>query len=631
MAAIGYLHSIAQQGPQGATTVTMNRATRSRRIQRIAAMLLVTGLLLAALAPAATAQSQGPDKADVVLVFDYSASILDDAATRNRFADALDRLADRVNETEQDLIAGDTTVSLVQFASRAADVQGCSDLKLLGSPETVNQFEACLRNVASGYRTGLNAATTNRIGIDTNYVAAMEQAATHLPAGAVRPSVIFFSDGRHDVAGVPVSEVAPARERLFGARSPFALLPVGLGISPSALPELEAGLLGLRILEDMPACASGSTFDWPTVAFDNPDDAGTAVGIALQNATCTFTVAPTPAPTDPPTAPTLNVLNIRLTPLDGRIEVGWSAPANLDEPPTDYMVRCAADGEDPIESDEGVSTERSAVVDGLENGIPYTCEVAAVVDGTEGAWTPADAPVVPTDVPQPPAKPAVEPLDGAVRVSVTPADGTPVTAYHYECSSDNGATWPAAADIAGEGDSTAQIGGLTNGVAYVCRAFAANGSGTSEASPLSDAIRPCSTFLDCSGLTVPVLGGIAGALAIAVLLAFFVLLRSRTGGYTVAIVDVLHTANLGGGSSLGLTFVGAPRARQLDGIAAAKGRKADVRIRKLRGDRFRVEDKHGSHLVESGEPVVVVDASGVRHELVLRAFAGRAASAVARR
>jgi hypothetical protein len=609
----------------------MNRARRIGRIGRVAASLLGAGLLVAGPGPGATAQSQGPDPAEVVLVFDFSASILDDAATRNRFADALDRIADRVNETEQDLIAGDTTVSLVQFASRAADVPGCTNLKLLDSPATVDQFETCLRNVASGYRTGINAATTDRIGIDTNYVAALEQAAANLPAGAARPSVVFFSDGRHDVRGVSGAEVLPARDRLFGARRPFALLPVGLGLDPAARPQLEAGLQALLTLNGMPACATGSLLEWPQVAFDNPDDAGTAVGVALQNATCTFTVEATPAPTQPPQAPISSVLNIRLTPLDGQIEVHWSAPPGLDEPPTDYKVRCVADGEDPVESTEGVSTERSTVVEGLTNGTAYTCEVATISGGTEGEWTPADELATPSDVPQPPAKPAVEALDGALRVSVVPPESAPVSAYHYECSADNGATWPAFADITGQGDTAAQISGLANGTAYVCRAFAANNSGTSEASPLSDAIAPCSTALDCAGLTLPVMGAIAGALAIAVLLAFFVLLRGRSGGYTLAIVDVVHTANLGGGSSLGLSFVGAPRARQLDGIAAAKGRKADVRIKKLRGDRFRVEDKHGTHEVESGEPVVVSDASGVRHELVLRAFAGKAASAVARR
>ena len=54
-------------------------------------------------------------------------------------------------------------------------------------------------------------------------------------------------------------------------------------------------------------------------------------------------------------------------------------------------------------------------------------------------------------------------------------------------------------------------------------------------------------------------------------------------------------------------------------------------IHRMRGDRFRVEDKHGSHVVGSGEPIVVADASGVRHELVLRAFEGKAASAVVTR
>jgi len=49
---------------------------------------------------------------------------------------------------------------------------------------------------------------------------------------------------------------------------------------------------------------------------------------------------------------------------------------------------------------------------------------------------------------------------------------------------------------------------------------------------------------------------------------------------------------------------------------------------KLRGDRFRVTDKRGSQEVHSGEPVVVESRNGVRHELVLRAFEGRAASEV---
>jgi hypothetical protein len=75
---------------------------------------------------------------------------------------------------------------------------------------------------------GLDPALTQKIGIDTNYVAAMEQAARHLPPNAVRPALILFSDGKHDVQGVPVEQVQAAHDRLFGSRAPLALLPVGM-------------------------------------------------------------------------------------------------------------------------------------------------------------------------------------------------------------------------------------------------------------------------------------------------------------------------------------------------------------------------------------------------------------------
>ena len=53
----------------------------------------------------------------------------------------------------------------------------------------------------------------------------------------------------------------------------LALLPVGMGLDPKKRDALAAGLLSLRIVNDMPACVSGETFDWPQVVFDSPDDA----------------------------------------------------------------------------------------------------------------------------------------------------------------------------------------------------------------------------------------------------------------------------------------------------------------------------------------------------------------------
>ena len=117
----------------------------------------------------------------------------------------------------------------------------------------------------------------------------MEQAAKHLPPDAARPALILFTDGKHEVQGVPVSRVQPARDRLFGSRSPFALLPVGMGLNPTERDALESGLVNLRIIREMPACVSGAQFDWPQVVFESPDDAGNAVAVALQDATCTFT------------------------------------------------------------------------------------------------------------------------------------------------------------------------------------------------------------------------------------------------------------------------------------------------------------------------------------------------------
>ncbi len=597
---------------------------------RRAVVAIVVGALLAGGGIAPALLAVGPDRSEVVLVLDFSASILDDEASRNRFGAALERIADRVDETSRDLIAGDATVSIVQFAAKAADYQGCTDLPLLGSPATVRRFSGCLRAVGGAYRKGLDAALTRQIGIDTNYVAAMEQAALHLPADAVRPTLILFSDGRHDVAGVPVSQVAVARDRLFGSRTPLALLPVGMGLDPAKRNELEAGLIGLRIIRDMPACASGAVFEWPQVVFETPDEAGTAVGVALQNATCTFTVAPTAAPTAP--AATNAVHGIRLKPLDGRIEVTWSPPATATEPIVDYRVRCAAGDADPIESTEGVSLAPQATVEGLANGTAYACEGAAVGGkSAEPTWTAAAGAATPMARPAAPAKPVVEARDGGLRISVEPDDGSGASGYRYECSPDGGATWPSQVDAASTDGTSAQIGSLTNGVTYVCRAFAENDGGRSDASPLSDAVRPCGSFLECSGIPVPVVGVVLLLLGVVIVLALVALLRGRSRGYVIAVVDVVHTANLGSGSSLGLGFVRAPHSRHVDGIVADRGPNAEIRIRMRSGGRFTVTDRTGDRGTASGEPIVIVDSTGARHELVLRAFSTHAASAVSER
>ncbi len=582
----------------------------------LVAALLATGL---ASTPAAGAEA-ATDPSDIVLVLDFSGSILDDAATRTNFADALDGIAGRVEETAATLVAGDATVSIIRFATRAADVSGCTGLQLRDNPDAVAAFAGCLRDVAATYRTGRTAPLTNAIGDDTNYVAAMERAAVHLPADSARPAIIFFTDGLHEADGVPVSQVVPARDRLFGDRSPFALLPVGMGLDAEDRPRLEPGLVDLRITRDLERC-EGGPFEWPNVVFDTAEAAGQAVGLALQDVSCTFTVEPTPtpppSPTPPPAAP---VQAISVSPGDAEIEVGWGPPSDADANPVlDYLVRCRpAAGGDAVESTEGVSTETSATVEGLANGVAYTCEVAAVRASGPDEWTPGPLTAAPFGRPPPPTKPSIVPLDGAARLVLSMPADAPVEGFEYECSTDGGTTWAIDRQV-DSGQRTVDITGLTNGTEYVCRAFATNGSGISDASPLSDAFRPCAGLADCNPLVLPIAGAL-GLLA-AVLLAFM-LFRWYAGRrvYVTAQVDNYAPVTLGRGPRVGMSFVTHGPYRRVAGVKGNERPDADVRIR-YRGGRTLEVTSPGSRVkTEFGRVVLVKDQGGATHSVVLRAY-----------
>jgi hypothetical protein len=155
--------------------------------------------------------------------------------------------------------------------------------------------------------------------------------------------------------------------------------------------------------------------------------------------------------------------------------------------------------------------------------------------------------------------------------------------------------------------------------------------GESDPSALSAAAFPCNGFLQCTPSLLPIIGGGIGVLVLGVLIAAFFLYRDRQRGHDVAVVDVIHTANIGHGSNLGLAFVHSPETRKVTGIVAERGRKADLRIRRLRHGRFEVRDKTNTNVVGDGDPVVVIDSVGGRHSLTLQAFSTNAASRVATR
>jgi hypothetical protein len=316
-------------------------------------------------------------------------------------------------------------------------------------------------------------------------------------------------------------------------------------------------------------------------------------------------------------------------PGDSKIDVTWSPPVEGGAPVTDYQVRCKPADGDPVESTEGVSIQPHTTVEGLANGTSYTCEVATVSAGGVGPWVAATSAATPIGKPPAPPQPAVQALNGAISIALPNANTAGVDRFQYECSNDGGATWPSKIDTKAI-EPSAELDGVENGTEYRCRAYAANNVGVSDASPLSDTVRPCNSLTQCNPFVAPVIGGLGALLAGAVLVAIFFLLRSRPRGYVVAVVDVVHTANIGHGTNLGIGFTRADD-KHVTGIVADQGRGADIRIRQLKGGRFEVRDRTGKHVVNDGDSVVVADGLGSRHSLVLRGFATNAASQVTTR
>ena len=91
------------------------KVTMSRRGPgALAVVTIAIGVLLAGGGLVSNVRAQtAPDRSEVVIVLDFSASILQDAANRNKFGAALERIADRVDATSADLIAGDAVVTIV--------------------------------------------------------------------------------------------------------------------------------------------------------------------------------------------------------------------------------------------------------------------------------------------------------------------------------------------------------------------------------------------------------------------------------------------------------------------------------------------------------------------------------------
>ncbi len=582
-------------------------------------MAFGTMLVGVSLVAAATAQ----DPSDVVLVFDVSDSILgSDDGTNVEFATALEGIADRVGAIADDLIVGNASVSFVAFGRKATQYPGgCQRLDLHENHAAVTRFEDCLRMTAAEYRAGSDARVTGHINTaGTDHVAALVEAAGLLPDGSGRAAVVFFTDGQHDPPGTRrddenvIAKVTPA----YAGRTPLAILPVGLGASAGAFgSELRA--ISDAFLRDMAPCDGRASFSWPGVVFPSGEEAGAAVALALQEVTCSFTVAPVPTPAPTPTPEPTPAPPPPGAPLGMRVLAGNESLTIQWLPPTtgtvvDYLVRCRpAAGGEWLASTEGVSTTTRAVIDGLAPGRAYDCQVAASNGVSTGPFAAAPAATVVLGIPEVPGQPRVESLDGAARLSVDPlAGGAPVEQYVYECTGASGQKTIGT----GSGPSVL-VTGLVNGEAFRCVAYSENLMGRSAPSALSASFTPCGGVFDCNPWAKwAALAVVLSAILVAALLVAWQY-RARNRVWVTAQVDGGPNRPLGWGPQLriGLDLDDAgwfAAQRPLD--------KGAIRIRYRGKNRFVVHSAAGIRDVHQGDPALVREGTGGAHQLVLRRY-----------
>ncbi|MEZ5114836.1 MAG: fibronectin type III domain-containing protein [Candidatus Nanopelagicales bacterium] len=186
--------------------------------------------------------------------------------------------------------------------------------------------------------------------------------------------------------------------------------------------------------------------------------------------------------------------------------VGWAAPTDDGGAAiTGYQVQYSSDDgvtwSPATVKVDGAAT--SATVTGLENGTPYTFQVAAVSSAGIGGWSEPSEAVTPLGAPKRPTVVSGFPMDGKVDVTwVSPGDdgGSPVTGYLVDYSTDGGASWKPAGPTATPGvDTSFVVTELTNNAGYRFRVAAMNSVGQGEWSYPSPVVVPS----DSIPVTVP--------------------------------------------------------------------------------------------------------------------------------
>ena len=584
-------------------------------------LLLCTAMVLGA--GSVVGEEPALDPSDVVLAFDFSNSILLSETDANiEFAQALDKIADRVAETTTDLVKGDATISFEAFGRKAVLYPGCTGIALRGNRDEVRRLENCLRAIAGEYRAGRGSPIGAKVGsADTDHVAALSKAATVLPPGSKRPAVVLFTDGKHDPKGKKrdKEDVAAKIAPTYRGFDPLAILPVGLGkIATQFETELQA--IHIQNSRGMSPCTGREQFKWNDVVFPSPEAAGDAVAQALQEVTCSFTVkpaptpspTPTPVPTPIPAAPG-SPQTVAAEPANEGLRLTWRAPTNPGTSPiTGYTVHCRRTDTGAWESPTTASSILTEVqLNDLEPGYPYECQVAAINAIGQGDWSASSAATAPLGFPPTPGRPSAAAGNAEAEVSV-PDLGQPsvlVDSYVFEC-----ADGIRGAEVSSRTtERSATVTGLVNGTEYTCVAYAQNPLGTSAASEASEAFRPCSNLFECNPWTRWIALLLLVLLGLLLLWLLFRYLRGPRRWFR-AVLDSGEIRDLGWGPRIGARID-----HQNEGPILRSDRRptTPIRIRDRRSAFVELTSRSGLSKVRPGDPATITDEDDGSYTLIL--------------
>lgn len=615
-------------------TATVSRRPASAATRPTRAILTVMVLLIFVVAaPLASAGStSSADPSDVVILIDFSNSIMNPDGDPNLtstqkqranqarmdLADTFDRLREHVLTHRSELALGNATISFVSFATKAVEFRRvCTRMHLRSDPKQVLRLADCLGEIAKQYRAGARATIIRAVDSrNTNYLAAMEKADDLLPRSSERPAVIFFTDGKHDVAGGMSAGDAIRRSLdLFSARPRFALLPVGMGLEDDSL---RAGLEQLDIVRAMDSCEGQDEFTWPEVVFDGPYVAGDKVADALHKVTCAFpptVVEPTPTPKPaPPGAPE----SVSVATGDRSVRISWRRP--MTEVPLDrYDLQCRTVGAASWQAYPEIRPDATeTTIDGLEAMSEYECQIRAVSTAGISGWAGDTATVA-----GPPAAPVsitVEARDagGFAVVVPGPDGGSAITGYEVACQRSGDPSTLQPVETAADGTGIV-LASLTNEVPYECAASAVNRYGVGPASVLSAPFTPCGSILQCVPWLTPLLILLLGLLLAA--LAFWLLrwYANRLRPWITAEVDDLPAELLGRGPIVHMDLIRNARGMVTQVSPSAPG--AELSVTYLGGDRFTAGTALGEPVeLQDGFPTAIVDGTGSSHRLTVRAY-----------